>query len=236
VARWLEAATKTLAALKAEGKLAIVVGGTGLYFAALERGLSPIPEIDAEIRAAARQRHAEMGSEAFYEELRARDPLTAAQLNPQDAQRVIRAWEVLEATGQPLAEWQSIKGTPAIDVTRTGRFVLMPERETLYGRADKRFDVMMAAGALDEARAFAALEPDPAWPASRALGLRQLSAHLAGETSLEAAIEDGKRETRRYAKRQMTWFRNQMADWQVLAAADISAAALKILAAVRQGP
>ncbi|NWH08375.1 MAG: tRNA (adenosine(37)-N6)-dimethylallyltransferase MiaA [Alphaproteobacteria bacterium] len=218
VAKWAAAAKLTLAQLKAERLIPIVTGGTGLYFFALEKGLSPVPEVHAELRVQVRQRYAELGPERFYAELAARDPLTAAQLNPADGQRVIRAFEVLEQTGQPLAEWQAVKGTPLIDPARCLRLVIRPNRDWLYQRCDARFGQMMAHGALDEARRIAAMALDPSLPASRALGLGYLIRHLAGELSLDAAVFEAKRDTRRYAKRQMTWFRHQMPDWHAVAA------------------
>jgi tRNA dimethylallyltransferase len=215
VAKWLDAASRVLSDLRAAGTLGIVVGGTGLYFSALERGLSPIPEIDPDVRSEARSRHARLGNEAFHAALAERDPRTAGQLRAGDAQRVIRAWEVLEQTGQGLAEWQEIKGEPAIDLATTARIALLPEREQLYRRCDMRFHVMMKQGALDEARAVNDLGLDASLPATRALGLRQLVRHLAGEMSLEQAVDEAKRETRRFAKRQLTWFRHQMKDWEL---------------------
>lgn len=216
VAKWLSAITPVLAELKAQGVLAIVTGGTGLYFSALEKGLSPVPQIDADVRAEARELHQRIGAEAFHAELSARDPRTAAQLNPADSQRVLRAWEVFEQTGQGLAEWQEIKGSAVIGVARSVRVVLTPEREALYARCDARFDSMMEAGAWEEARAVSDMHLDGTLPATRALGLRHLLQHLAGEMPLDEAVTLAKRDTRRYAKRQMTWFRNQMADWEIM--------------------
>lgn len=216
VAKWLSAITPVLAELKAQDVLAIVTGGTGLYFSALEKGLSPVPQIDADVRAEARDLHQRIGAEAFHAELSARDARTAAQLNPADSQRVLRAWEVFEQTGQGLAEWQEVKGSPVIDVARSVRVVLTPEREALYARCDARFDSMMEVGALEEARSICAMQLDGTLPATRALGLRHLLQHLGGEVSLDDAAALAKRDTRRYAKRQMTWFRNQMPDWEVV--------------------
>jgi tRNA dimethylallyltransferase len=215
VAKWLDHISRELETLRMANTLAIVVGGTGLYFSALERGLSPIPEIDPDVRSEARSLHAQLGNDAFYAALAERDPRTAQQLRSSDAQRVIRAWEVFEQTGQGLAEWQEIKGNPVIEASKTVRLALLPEREKLYGRCDQRFGAMMDTGALDEARAIFAMKLDPALPAVRALGLRQLNRHLAGEATLEQAVDESKRETRRFAKRQLTWFRNQMKDWEI---------------------
>jgi tRNA dimethylallyltransferase len=216
VAKWRDQITYVLGELRSAGTLAIVVGGTGLYFSVIERGLSPIPEIDPDVRSEARARHARLGNEAFHAELAARDPRTAKQLRPNDAQRVIRAFEVLDQTGQGLAEWQEIKGEPVIDPDKAVRLAILPERAALYRRCDLRFDAMMAAGALEEARAIQAMDLNPSLPATRALGLRQLSRHLSGEATLDEAVADAKRETRRFAKRQVTWFRHQMKDWSVV--------------------
>jgi tRNA dimethylallyltransferase len=164
------------------------------------------------VRAANRARLDSVGAEAFFVAFAARDPETAANLRPNDAQRVLRAADVFDATGWPLARWQEEKGKPVLEGRNLARFVIAPEREELYRRIDARFDAMLANGALDEVRALAGL--DPTLPAARALGVRQLLRHLAGEVTLEAAAEDVKRETRRYAKRQLTWFRNRMADWR----------------------
>lgn len=210
VGRWLEAVQVALDDARSKGLLPIVTGGTGLYFAALLNGLSPIPEIHASIRVEARQRLAELGNERFHDELRGRDPVMAARLNSGDSQRLVRAWEVIEATGQSLAEWQLLKGTPVL-TGRSARFVLKPNRDWLLARIARRFDAMMAQGALEEVRALGALGSD--LPAARALGVPQLMAHLRGEVSIEAAVEQAVVDTRRYAKRQMTWFRHQMPEW-----------------------
>ncbi len=210
VGRWLVAARLALDEVRSKGLLPIVTGGTGLYFAALLNGLSPIPEIHASIRVEARQKLAALGNERFHEELRARDPVMAERLNTGDGQRLVRAWEVIEATGQSLAEWQLLKGTPVL-TGRLARFVLKPNRDWLLARIARRFEMMMAQGALEEVRALGALGSD--LPAARALGVPQLMAHLRGEVSIEAAVEQAVVDTRRYAKRQMTWFRHQMPEW-----------------------
>ena len=219
VARWLDAAKEALADVRAKGLLPIVAGGTGLYFAALLQGLSPIPEIHASIRVESRQRLAEIGNERFHAELAARDPVMGARLSPGDSQRLVRAWEVLEATGQSLAEWQMLKGTPAL-TGDLARFVLKPNRDWLVERIARRFRAMIEGGALEEVRAFKNLSPDLS--AARALGVPQLLAHLEGRVSLDQAVEQAIIETRRYAKRQMTWFRHQMPDWTVIERSDVS--------------
>ena len=190
----------------------LFVGGTGLYFEALEKGLAPIPPVSAAVRAANRARLEEIGAEAFFAEFAARDAETAAALRPNDMQRILRAADVFAATGRPLARWQRTHGKAVLEGLHVGRFIIAPPREALYARIDARFDAMLARGALDEARALAGL--DPTLPAARALGVPTLLRHLAGEITIEAAADEAKRETRRYAKRQLTWFRNRMADWR----------------------
>ena len=212
VARWLGLALAEIADCHREGKLPVVVGGTGLYLRALSHGLSELPEIPEEIRAAARQRLDAIGPAALHAELAARDPAGAARLKPGDRQRVLRAWEVLEATGRPLADWQNDnRATPPPGLSFS-TIVLDPPRAELYESCDRRFDAMLAAGGLDEARALERLDLDPALPALKALGVPELRRHLAGELSLDEAAALARQSTRRYAKRQVTWFRHQVID------------------------
>jgi tRNA dimethylallyltransferase len=218
VARWLDAARAALEEVRSKGLVPIFTGGTGLYFAALLDGLSPIPEIHASIRVEARQKLAELGNDAFHAALSARDPEMGARLPAGDSQRLVRAWEVIEATGQSLAEWQKLKGEPSLEGDLE-RFVLKPNREWLIHRIEARFDMMIDLGALDEVRALGDLGGE--LPAARALGVPQLMAHLKGEVSLEAAVEQAVAETRRYAKRQMTWFRHQMPDWTLVERSEV---------------
>jgi tRNA dimethylallyltransferase len=210
--RYQDDAITALAEARAAKRIPIFTGGTGLYFEALEKGLAPIPAVPAAVRAANRAHLETIGAEAFFAEFAARDPETAAGLSPTDMQRTLRAADVFDATGWPLVRWQQRKGKPVLEGLRLARFVIAPPREDLYARVDRRFDGMLAHGALDEAKALRGL--DPTLPAARALGVPQLLRHLAGEVTLEAAGDEAKRETRRYAKRQLTWFRNRMADWQ----------------------
>ncbi|MBI1210576.1 MAG: tRNA (adenosine(37)-N6)-dimethylallyltransferase MiaA [Alphaproteobacteria bacterium] len=215
VGKWLDAAANALAQCREKGSVPLIVGGTGLYFAALTNGLSPIPEIHASIRVEARQRLAEIGNERFHAELALRDPVMAQRLAPGDSQRLVRAWEVVEATGQSLAEWQQLKSPPVLTGS-LATFVLKPDRTWLNARIASRFDGMMKEGALDEVRALVASGLDPDLPAARALGVPQLTAHLQGRLSLDEAVSQAVADTRRYAKRQMTWFRHQMPDWTVI--------------------
>lgn len=236
-ALWAERAVEEIKAAHARGKLAIVAGGTGLYFHVLMHGLSPVPPVPDDVRAAARRLRAELGAERFFAALAAEDAEAASRLNPNDTQRVVRAYEVAKGTGKPLSEWQKVKGTPLIDMARALAVVIEPDRAWLTHRIEARFDAMMAAGALDEVRAFAALSPQPEWPALRALGVRPLLDHLAGAMSLEEAVARAKAETRAYAKRQMTWFRHQMPGWHVVPvpACDPAVAILRLFSQVREG-
>ena len=224
VGRWLDAAKAALDDARAKGLTPIVVGGTGLYFAALLNGLAPIPEIHASIRVEARQKLTELGNERFHAELSARDPAMGAKLNPGDSQRLVRAWEVIEATGQSLAEWQALKGAPIL-TGDLARFVLKPNRDWLIERIARRFREMVANGALEEVRALRDGGLSADLPAARALGVPQLAAHLAGQLTLDQAIEQAVIQTRQYAKRQMTWFRHQMPDWRVIERSSIEEAA-----------
>jgi len=229
VARWLDAARPVLAALNAEGKLAIVTGGTGLYFKALEEGLAAAPTSEPEMRAAARRRRETLGAEAFYTELVALDPASAV-LAPGDTQRTLRAWEVVTRSGRGLTDWQEGgEAVPVIEPKRTRRYVIDIERSLLYERIDTRFDQMIAAGAVEEARVFWAKSPDPLLPAARALGMPQFKRMFDGEMTPDEAVFDAKLKTRRYAKRQSTWFRNQTASWERLQAGETSDLANTIL-------
>jgi len=227
VGKWLDAARDALNDVRAKGLVPIVCGGTGLYFAALLNGLSPIPEIHASIRVEARQKLTELGNERFHALLVVRDPMMGARLAPGDSQRLVRAWEVIEATGQSLAEWQMLKGEPVL----TGdllRYVLKPNREWLVARIAKRFRTMIDEGALEEVRALRQGGLTGDLPAARALGVPSLMAHLEGRLSLDQAVEQAIVETRQYAKRQMTWFRHQMPDWRVLELSEVEAQAAAI--------
>ena len=211
--RWCDLARQAIEAALQAGQLPILAGGTGLYLRALEEGLADLPAIPPAVRVAARRRQAELGGPAFHEALAARDPMMAARLHPNDSQRLVRAWEVLEATGRSLADWQAESRESARADAAPYRFLrltLMPERTLLYAACDRRFEAMMTAGALEEVRRLRALELDPSLPVMKALGARPLLRHLAGETGLEAAVTVGQQETRRYAKRQLTWLRTQV--------------------------
>ncbi len=214
VARWRADAAVALAETEAEGRLPIIVGGTGLYFKALTEGLSAVPPIPDDLRRELDAAATEEGVPTLHARLAALDPEAGLRLSPNDRTRVLRALEVIEATGRTLAAFQAEEGLPPlIAADEALRLVIEPERAVLYERINKRFDAMVASGALDEARALLAQGLDPNLPAMKAIGVKEFGAHLAGRASLEAAIDDAKMQTRRYAKRQGTWFRNQMGDW-----------------------
>jgi tRNA dimethylallyltransferase len=189
-------------------RVPIFAGGTGLYFAALEEGLAEMPPIPPAVRDASRALLAEIGVEALHKRLAARDPRTAARLRPSDPQRTLRAWEVLEATGRPLALWQRDPAAPVLQGLRLACILLDPPRERLRAAIAQRFETMLAQGGLTEARALEGL--DPALPAAKLLGLRPLQALAAGALTREAAITQAVTATRQFAKRQMTWFRGRM--------------------------
>ncbi len=208
VAAWAAEARRELERAWEQGLLPIVTGGTGLYFSALERGLAPVPEIPEEVRARWRSFAGDI-----HAELAARDPAMASRLHPTDRQRISRALEVVEATGRSLLDWQreGQHDAPLAGVTVERIFMDVP-RADLHARADARFGFMVEQGALDEARRMMGL--DPSLPAMRAIGLPELIAHLKGETSLAEAIARAQAATRQYIKRQLTWWRGQMAHWK----------------------
>jgi len=213
VGRWCVEASAALAAVERAGRLPVVVGGTGLYFKALTRGLAAVPPIPPQIRAAVRERLEREGIAALYAELGERDAATARRLMPRDRARVTRALEVILATGRSLTDWHGEGMKAALDPAAAVKLFLDVERAELYRRIDARFDAMLASGALDEVRALARRALDPALPAMKAHGVPWLIRHLDGEIDLAAAAEAAKRDTRRYSKRQGTWFRHQLPDW-----------------------
>ena len=208
--RWLEMATAEIDAAHGEGRLPVVVGGTGLYLKALMEGLAPVPAIPEEARREARALYDRLGGEAFRATLAERDPEAAGRIAAGDRQRLVRAYEVIAATGRPLAEWHRLPGAVAAPGAHFATFILMPPREALYAAIDARFDAMMEEGALDEVAALEKLNLDADLPAMKALGVRELRRLLAGESDLDAASADVKRATRNYAKRQITWLRHQI--------------------------
>ncbi len=208
VGRWRDDAAKALAGAKAMKRVPIFVGGTGMYFMALTEGLADIPPTPPEIREAARALLDDIGVEALHARLTDRDPVTASRLRPSDPQRVLRAFEVFEATGRPLVEWQETPSAPLLKDAGLAAFVLDPPRPELRARIAARFEAMLEEGGLDEARALEGL--DPALPAAKLLGLRPLQALAAGTLTRAEALDGAITATRQFAKRQMTWFRNRM--------------------------
>jgi len=213
VGRWCVDATAALAEAAEKRWLPIVTGGTGLYFKALTQGLSAIPPTPAEVRDAVRGRLARDGLASLLGELTRRDPETATRLMPGDRARITRALEVVLATGRTIGDWHRDGLQPVLDPARCLCVFLDPDREALKRRIDARFDAMLAAGALEEVRALDARGLDPALPAMKAHGVPWLRRYLHGEIPLEEAVEGGKRDTRRYTRRQATWFRNQLPGW-----------------------
>ncbi|HTH33623.1 MAG TPA: tRNA (adenosine(37)-N6)-dimethylallyltransferase MiaA [Xanthobacteraceae bacterium] len=213
VGRWCTEFEAVLAEARGEGRAAVIVGGTGLYFSALTRGLAAVPPIPAQIRDDVRGRLAKEGVAALHAELARQDPAAAAHLRPGDRARVTRALEVVLATGRSLLLWHEDNMPARLDPARAAKIFLMPERDALLSRIDSRFDAMMAAGALDEVRTLAARHLDPSLPAMKAHGVPWLIRHLDGAITLAVAVEGAKRDTRQYTKRQATWFRNQLPDF-----------------------
>jgi tRNA dimethylallyltransferase len=213
VGRWLRAAASVLGEIAERGSPAIVVGGTGLYFRALTKGLADVPPIPPDARRRAEADYEELGESGFRARLAVADPAAALRIAPGDRQRLVRAWEVYATTAAPLTDWQA-KGEPVLAEDDWSAVALEPPRPELYARCDARLHAMVAGGALDEVRALIARDLDPDLPAMKAVGVRELAAHVRGEVALEAAIAAAQQETRRYAKRQTTWMRGQMADWR----------------------
>ena len=212
--RWTDMAVKAIKDTLAQEKTPILVGGTGLYLKTLMEGLSPVPDIPPDIRGMMIERQKEMGNPAFHAAFKQHDPIMAARLHPNDTQRLIRAWEVLEATGESLATWQTQPPVPPVPEWQYDVLILNPPRDVLYDRCNKRFLVMMDQGALEETRAYdAQINKGPVISeggVTQALGFRPLQAYLHGHMSLEQAIEQAQTDTRQYAKRQVTWLRNQV--------------------------
>lgn len=211
---WREMVEPIINETIAQGKTPIIVGGSGLYIKALIEGLSPIPDIPQNIRNAAGEKQKELGNPEFHRALNERDPIMGERLEPFNTARLIRAWEVLEATGKSLSEWQKM---PRVAPPKNWEFhvtLVMPERTVLYDRCNKRFEWMLDNGALEELKDFNQLieqgEINKNALLTHALGAKPLTAYLNNELSKEDAIERGQGETRRYAKRQITWFKHQV--------------------------
>jgi tRNA dimethylallyltransferase len=229
--RWCVDARAAIDEAERAGRLPILVGGTGLYFKALTQGLAAVPPVPGDIRAQVRGRLTSEGVAPLYAELLERDPATAHRLMPGDRSRITRALEVVLATGRSLSDWHREGMPPSIDASRAIKIFLAPERDELHRRIEARFEGMLAAGALDEVRRLGERRLDPSLPGMKAHGVPWMLRHLRGEIGLEEAAEGAKRDTRRYTKRQGTWFRNQLPDWTWVEPENALAAVLTALAA-----
>lgn len=211
VGRWVRAVEDLLDEIG--GRSAVLVGGTGLYFTALTKGLADIPPVPDAVRQTVEADYDRMGEAAFRQRLAEVDPEAAARIEENDRQRLIRAMAVATHTGRTLSEWQADTRPILAPGSWTGQLII-PERDVLYAACDARCAVMLERGALDEVRALMDKGLSPALPVMKAVGVRELAAHLRGETSREEALDQMRQVTRNYAKRQLTWFRNQMPDWE----------------------
>jgi tRNA dimethylallyltransferase len=227
--RWLADMTAALAEIAAQGRIPIVVGGTGLYFKALTAGLAAVPPIPPRIRAEVRDRLESDGVTPLYADLTELDPVMAARLMPLDRTRIARALEVVLATGRSLSDWHQESLPPLLDPARAIKVFVTCERKELVARIERRFDAMLQQGALDEVRALAGRRLNPLLPAMKAHGVPWLIRHLKGEISLDEAAAGSIMDTRRYAKRQLTWFRGQMKDWLALTPSEAQAAFDKLI-------
>lgn len=211
---WQALATREIENTLAQNKTPIICGGNGMYIKVLMEGLSPIPETPPEIRERANKRHEEIGSAALHEELKRRDPESAARFHPEHTARIVRAWEVFEATGKKLSDWQKETKNAPPENWNFEIHKIMPEREELYRRCDERLLKMLDGGAMDEVKNFAARIDRNEIPETtllaKTLGFANIRSHLNGKISREAAIKLSQTETRQYAKRQVTWFKNQL--------------------------
>ncbi len=220
VGRWLEDAGLALEQARIQGRLPIFVGGTGLYFKALTQGLSDIPAVPDEVRAEVRHEAEGLSPPELHARLAALDPAMSERLRPTDPQRILRALEIFAATGRSLAEFQGARSRPMLDMTQCRGVFLAPDRPLLNARIDARFDAMMEQGAVEEVARLAARNLDPALPAMRAHGVPGLIAWMQGNTSRDVAVEKGKSDTRHYAKRQFTFVRHQLPDFEWMAPDD----------------
>ena len=218
VGQWQAEALDAIAQAQRNGQRPILVGGTGLYFKSLTEGLADIPDIPETVRATLRARLDSDGLAALYAELQGVDSALAARLPSTDSQRILRGLEVFEATGEPLSQWQKQVQKPPL--TAFCGILLMPDRDWLYARCNARYEAMLADGAQNEVEKLWTLNLPPDANALKALGVSQLMALMQGEIDAETATAQAQQATRRYAKRQMTWFRNQMKDWQAFSEKD----------------
>jgi tRNA dimethylallyltransferase len=211
---WVTDATAVLDEVRAQNRIPIFVGGSGLYFKALTRGLSAVPPIAPEVRDSVRARLERDGVEALHAALAERDPASAERLKPRDRTRIARALEVVEATGRSLTDWHRDGLPPLLPPGQFSAVFLAPDRDQLYARIDARFEAMLKRGALEEVAALGARRLDSLLPAMKAHGVPALLRHLRGEITLEEAAAIGRADTRHYAKRQFTWFRHQLPEFE----------------------
>ncbi len=214
--KWRDMAMAEIAECHAKGKLPIITGGTGMYLNALTEGIAPIPDIPAGIRQQITADLEKAGHQAFFNDFAKRDPHTAATLDPSNTQRLIRAAEVLAGTGRGLAAWHHEPMVTPPEGMVFKKLCYMPPRDILYDRCNRRFDLMIEQGAIEEVRGLLAENLPETAPVMKAVGVREIAAYLAGQIDLETAKEKSQRETRRYAKRQLTWFRHQMSDKEII--------------------
>ncbi len=207
---WLRDVGSLLTEIRARGQMPVFVGGTGLYFKALTGGLSDMPEIPQEIRCEVRLRLKQEGPEPLHAELAQKDAAVAKTLEVRDGQRIVRALEVFQATGRSILDFQGRQGPMIIDPVRAQKFVVLPERPILHDRINRRFEKMLDHGAVDEVQALLKQRPSADLPVMKAIGVREIAEMLDGMMSRDEVIERSSALTRQYAKRQMTWFRNQM--------------------------
>ena len=212
VGKWSRAVLDLLAELRDEGRPAILVGGTGLYFMALTRGLAEIPPVPSSVRDRTEADYLQDGEAAFRQRLAEVDPASALAIEQGDRQRLVRAMSVHAATGRTISAWKA-ETRPLLSPSDWTGLVIEPERARLYENCDRRVDQMMDESVLTEIRALMQRNLDPTLPVMKAVGLRELTAHLSGETDISTAVAALKQATRNYAKRQLTWFRNQTAEW-----------------------
>ena len=214
VGRYASDAAGALHGASVRGRLAIFVGGTGLYFKALTEGLSPIPEVDPGVRAYWRGQAGCVSASELHSALAKRDPVMAQRLPTTDPQRLVRALEVIESTGRSLAEWQAEPGIPVLAPGQWAGFVVQWPRDILYARAEARFDEMLDGGAVEEVRTLLArADIGPEAMVRHALGVSGIGRALAGEGTWDEARASGKQETRNYIKRQETWLKKNMMKW-----------------------
>jgi tRNA dimethylallyltransferase len=229
VGRWLDDLRGVLANLESRGLVPVIAGGTGLYFKAALEGLSDIPSVPSDVRMKVRAEAEGEPPQSLHAKLMERDPETAAKLRPTDPQRILRALEIFEATGKPLAAYQGARMAPLLDADQCLGFFIAPARAELFARIDARFDKMIASGALDEIRALHERGLDPALPVMRAHGAPHLLAFLDERMSLDEAVARGKLDTRHYAKRQFTFARHQLPGFRWLEGEDVEGNALAAL-------